>query len=145
MGKTFKGHPEGMPIQLTNIWRAIQSFKGGNMDMSDTSGTLALIAGILFIICFIAFLALGAIWLMLYMTLAAIDPMIALVLMMLGALFLVMGILDLIFAILCFKWRHDPVAHRTGLIIVGIIGLFTGAGISGILAIVAGAIAKEAA
>ena len=113
--------------------------------MSDTSGTLALVAGIFFIIGFIAFLALGALWLMLYMMLAAFDPMSALMFMMLGAPFLVMGILDLIFAILCFKWRHDPVAHRTGLIIVGIIGLFTGGVISGILAIVAGAIAKEAA
>ncbi|MFX1565273.1 MAG: hypothetical protein ACFFCH_04720 [Promethearchaeota archaeon] len=56
---------------------------------------------------------------------------------------LVFSIFTIIFFILWFRWRHDPSAHKTGLIITGIFGLFLAYGLPGLLVLIGGAIAPS--
>ena len=51
-----------------------------------------------------------------------------------------LGILALLFGIFPIVWRTDPGSHRVGLIIIGVITLFS---IGGILILIAGIIAEE--
>ncbi len=55
----------------------------------------------------------------------------------------ILGIIDLFFAISWFNWRHEPSAHKTGLIVTGIIGLIFTGFIAGLLVLIGGAIAPE--
>jgi hypothetical protein len=85
---------------------------------NQTAGTLALIGGIINL--------LGGI-------------LVALVLFV--TIFLIpVGILVLLLGILPIMWRDDPGSHRVGLIIIGILTLWT---IGGILILIAGIIAEE--
>jgi hypothetical protein len=51
-----------------------------------------------------------------------------------------LGIIALLFGIFPIVWRNDPGAHRVGLIIIGVLTLFS---IGGILILIAGIIAEE--
>jgi hypothetical protein len=55
----------------------------------------------------------------------------------------ILGIIDLIFVFLWFKWRYAPSEHRVGLIVTGIIGLLFTGFIPGLLVLIGGAIAPE--
>jgi hypothetical protein len=52
-------------------------------------------------------------------------------------------IFTIIFMALWFSWRHDPSAHKTGLIVTGILGLFLAYGLPGLLVLIGGAIAPS--
>ncbi|MFX1509336.1 MAG: hypothetical protein ACFFBR_03425 [Promethearchaeota archaeon] len=58
-------------------------------------------------------------------------------------IFVVFSIFTIIFFILWFRWRHDPSAHKTGLIVTGIFGLFLAYGVPGLLVLIGGAIAPS--
>ena len=87
---------------------------------NETAGTLALVGGILNLI--------GGI-------VIALIFFVTIILIPLGILALLLGILPIM-------WREDPGAHRVGLIIIGVITLFS---IGGILILIAGIIAEEGA
>jgi hypothetical protein len=59
------------------------------------------------------------------------------------AIFAVFIIIGFILAIIWLLWRSDPIPHRTGLIITGILGLLFAGFIPGIIVLVAGAIAPK--
>jgi hypothetical protein len=90
--------------------------------------TLSLIAGILFLLGFISnVIFVVLIYLMwsiiagpLMWILGGLVLIIAFFVLMLGSIF------GVIFGILCLRWRHSPSSHKTGLIIVGILGLIIG-------------------
>ena len=89
------------------------------MTMSnETASTLALVGGILNLI--------GGI-------IIAIVLFFTIILIPLGIVALLLGIFPIM-------WREDPGSHRVGLIIIGVITLFS---IGGILILIAGIIAEE--
>jgi hypothetical protein len=53
-------------------------------------------------------------------------------------LYMVHGILGIIYTVLWFHWRRDPSAHRTGFIATGAIGLVFGGLIPGLIVLIAG-------
>ncbi len=75
------------------------------------------------------------------------DPIIAeyfwLISLTVSSVFVIIGIFNLIFAILWFNWRNNPGQHKTGLIVTGIIALIFAGFIGGLLALIGGAIAPE--
>ena len=85
---------------------------------NETAGTLALVGGILNLI--------GGI-------IIAIIFFFTIILIPLGIVALLLGILPI-------TWRDDPGSHRVGLIIIGVLTLFS---IGGILILIAGIIAEE--
>jgi hypothetical protein len=91
--------------------------KGKTMS-NDTAGTLALVGGI--------FNLIGGI-------IIAIVFVFTIILIPVGIVALLLGILPIM-------WRDDPGAHRVGLIIIGVITLFS---IGGILILIAGIMAEE--
>ncbi|MFX1492488.1 MAG: hypothetical protein ACFFBU_09525 [Promethearchaeota archaeon] len=104
--------------------------------MSDTAKTLVLIGGILNLIGALIFIGVFAVmfgWMLL-------DPMWAIVALIVGAIFIVPAILGLLFGLLPLMWRDEPERHRVGLIIIGILTL---ASIGGILILIGGIIATE--
>jgi len=104
--------------------------------MSDTAKTLVLIGGILNLIGALAFIAIFVMtfgWML-------IDPMLMIFALIAGAIFIVPAIIGLLFGVLPLRWRHEPEQHRVGLIIIGVLTLFS---IGGILILIGGIIAKE--
>jgi hypothetical protein len=53
-------------------------------------------------------------------------------------LYMVHGILGIIFTFLWFHWRRDPSAHRTGFIVTGALGLVFGGLVPGLIVLIAG-------
>jgi hypothetical protein len=53
-------------------------------------------------------------------------------------LYMVHGILGIIFTFLWFHWRRDPRAHRTGFIVTGALGLVFGGLVPGLIVLIAG-------
>jgi hypothetical protein len=89
------------------------------MNMSnETASTLALVGGI--------FNLIGGI-------IIAIAFFFTIILLPLGIVALLLGIFPIM-------WRDDPGSHRVGLIIIGVLTLFS---IGGILILIAGIIAEE--
>ena len=106
--------------------------------MSDTAKTLVLIGGILNLIGALIMIGVFAVmfgWML-------IDPILAIVALMVGAIFIIPAILGLLFGLLPLMWRNEPGQHRVGLIIIGILTLFS---IGGILLLIGGIIATEEA
>ena len=104
--------------------------------MSDAAKTLTLIGGIINLIGGIALFGIFAVlfgWMLL-------DPMLMMIALMVGGVFLVIAIIGLLFGILPLMWRDEPGRHRVGLIILGILSLGS---IGGILLLIAGIIAEE--
>jgi len=75
------------------------------------------------------------------------DPFIAeyfwIITLSISLVFIILGIIDLIFVLLWFNWRHEPGQHKVGLIVTGIIGLLFTGFIPGLLVLIGGAIAPE--
>jgi hypothetical protein len=71
------------------------------------------------------------------------DPLFLMFFLMSIAFYLLITIFGIIFFILWFRWRHDPGAHKTGLIITGILGLLFGGFLPGLLVLIGGAIAPS--
>ncbi|MFW9934037.1 MAG: hypothetical protein ACFFDU_00725 [Candidatus Thorarchaeota archaeon] len=73
------------------------------------------------------------------------DPLIMIVFLMAVAFYILITIFGIIFFILWFRWRHDPSAHKTGLIVTGILGLIFSGVLPGLLVLIGGAIAPSEA
>jgi hypothetical protein len=54
-----------------------------------------------------------------------------------------LGVVQLIFLIIIYMWRNDPMAHRTGFTIVGILLLLVGWSLPGFLIILPGLLLEE--
>lgn len=54
-----------------------------------------------------------------------------------------LAILEIIYLAIIYSWRKNPMAHRTGLTIVGILNLFVGALIPGLFIILPGLLLEE--
>jgi hypothetical protein len=54
-----------------------------------------------------------------------------------------MGIVQLIFLIVIYMWRQDPMAHRTGFTIIGILMLLVGWSLPGFLIILPGLLLED--
>ena len=85
---------------------------------NETAGTLALVGGI--------FNLIGGV-------IIALVSFLTIILIPLGILALLLGILPIM-------WRNDPGSHRVGLILIGVITLFS---IGGIFILIAGIMAEE--
>jgi hypothetical protein len=104
--------------------------------LSDTAKTLVLIGGILNLIGALAFIMVFVLifgWML-------IDPMLAMIALIVGAIFIIPAILGLLLGLLPLMWRNEPEEHRVGLIIIGVLTLGS---IGGILILIGGIIAKE--
>jgi hypothetical protein len=106
--------------------------------LSDAAKTLVLIGGIFNLIGALAFVGIFAIlfgWMLL-------DPMLSMIALIVGGIFLIPAILGLLLGLLPLMWRNEPERHRVGLIIIGVLTLSS---IGGILILIGGIIAKEEA
>ncbi len=115
------------------------------MKMADegTAQTLVNVGAYLQLIFFIIFLIYGA-WNTYSMLPLIMDPLFGILFFMLfimsAGLFLIWGIFGIIFTILWWRWRSDIPGHKTGLIVTGILGLFLGGGLPGLLVLIGAAI-----
>ena len=106
--------------------------------MSDegTARTLVTIGAWLQLILFLAGLGLIAFFFILFP-----DPFVFLIIAGIYVLFSIFGIICFV---LWFQWKNDPGAHKTGLIVTGILGLFLAFGwLPGLLVLIGGAIAPS--
>ncbi len=123
---------------------------------TKTARTLTLVAGILFIIEFVSKIVVAVwAWYFLPTFLASLAPLIdPATLAMLTTLFdwlilfipiiaLISSIPTIIVAIYTLRWRHTPELHKTGLIVIGILGLIFLGQLPGLLALIAGLIIEE--
>ena len=123
---------------------------------TKTARTLTLVAGILFIIEFVSKIVVAVwAWYFLPSFLASLAPLIdPATLAMLTTIFdwlilfipiiaLIISIPTLIVAIYTLRWRHTPELHKTGLIVIGILGLIFMGSLPGLLALIAGLIVEE--
>jgi len=122
---------------------------------TETAKTLSLVAGIIFLIEFVVGLIAG-LWFYFFLpqllaliapsvdplTLAILTSMFTSLRLFIPVMLVAMGAVDLLFAILTLRWRHEPALHKTGLIVVGVLGLVFAGVLPGILALVAGAIVE---
>ncbi|MFX1565363.1 MAG: hypothetical protein ACFFCH_05180 [Promethearchaeota archaeon] len=60
-----------------------------------------------------------------------------------GIITIPLAIVGLVFAILWLQWRSDPLPHKTGMIVTGILALILTGVIPGILALVAGVVLPD--
>lgn len=86
---------------------------------NETAGTLALVGGIINLI----------------------GGLVIAIIFFFTIILIPLGIIALLFGIFPIMWRHDPGSHRVGLIIIGVLTLFS---IGGIFILIAGIIAEEA-
>ena len=107
-----------------------------------TASTLVLIGAILELLMFLGFIAMIA---MLYITLSWIPIIGMMVFIMSAIIFIVFDVFGIIFMIIWFRWRGEPCAHRTGLIVTGILGLFLAGFLPGLLVLIAGFICPSEA
>ncbi len=123
---------------------------------TKTARTLTLVAGILFIVEFVNKIVVAVwAWYFLPTFLASLAPLIdPATLAMLTTIFdwlilfipiiaLISSIPTLIVAIYTLRWRHTPDLHKTGLIVIGILGLIFLGSLPGLLALIAGLIVEE--
>lgn len=119
-----------------------------------TSSTLVIVAAVFQLILLFIFAGLAGLFAFVLPLLSTIPPSLLPPDMTLAELLLVSqvlfgymaiaAVLSLIFTILWLMWRGQPSQHRVGLIITGIIGLILTGFLPGLLALIGGAIAKEA-
>ena len=103
-----------------------------------TARTLTTIAAWLQLIFFLVGLGFIA-----FMFILFPDPLLFLIV---AGIYVVFSIFGIIFFILWFQWKNDPSAHKTGLIVTGILGLFLAFGwLPGLLVLIAGIIAPSEA
>ncbi|MFX1576175.1 MAG: hypothetical protein ACFFCF_03275 [Promethearchaeota archaeon] len=116
------------------------------MSEEDTVKTLVL-AGIILQIFFVINGFLGVLFfpLMLEITIAVLPTppttevlaFLTIFIHFLIGLYMVHGILGIIYIFLWFHWRRDPSAHRTGLLVTGALGLVFGGLIPGLIVLIA--------
>ena len=104
--------------------------------MSDTAKTLVLIGGLLNLIGALIFIGIFVVSFGWWFT----DPTLAILAFVIGGIFLIPAILGLLFGLRPLRWRDEPGQHRVGLIIIGVLTIFS---IGGILILIGGIIAKE--
>ena len=122
---------------------------------TETAKTLSLVAGIIFMVQFVGELIAGLSFYFFFSqfltllapivdpaTLAIITSMFTLLQLIIPIVLVVFGSVNLLFAILTLRWRHEPSLHKTGLIVVGVLALVSVGTLPGILALVAGAITE---
>jgi hypothetical protein len=115
--------------------------------MSDesTAGTLVLVGAILQLIISILLLFLGGLAFLAMLFLFEVMPLVDFLwFALIPLILLIMGGVSLIFTILWFNWRSHASAHKTGLIVTGILGLIFGLFLPGLLVLIGGAIAPSA-
>ena len=108
-----------------------------------TAQTLVTIGAWLQLIFFIIFFIYGA-WNLVGLLPLMADPLFFLLFgilfIMLAGIYLIWGIFGIIFTILWFRWKGDIPGHKTGLLVTGILGLFLGGGLPGLLVLIGAAI-----
>jgi hypothetical protein len=108
-----------------------------------TASTLVLVGAILQLIVFIASLAMIG---LAYLSFAPflmdpiLGPMFMMAFIMTVVIYLLYSIFGIIFMILWFRWRGSPSAHKTALIVTGILGIILAGFIPGLLVMIAGII-----
>lgn len=111
-----------------------------------TVRTLVLVGAILQFVLVIYYLYLIVFWIPNLLPLI-IPPEVAWIMPILMtlyyAIFAIFIIIGIILAIVWLMWRKDPLSHRTGLIVTGILGLLFAGFIPGLLVLIAGAIAPS--
>lgn len=115
--------------------------------MSDesTAGTLVLVGAILQLIISILLLVLGGLFFVgMIFFIELMDILEILLVLLLPIIFFIMGGVSLIFAVMWMNWRSHPSAHKTGLIVTGVLGLIFGLFLPGLLVLIGGAIAPSA-
>jgi hypothetical protein len=123
---------------------------------TKTARTLTLIAAILFLIEVVIKIITGIwAWFFLPTFLASLAPLIdPATLAMLTTFFdwlvllvpiitIISSIPTIIVAIYTLRWRHTPELHKTGLIVIGILGLIFLGQLPGLLALIAGLVVEE--
>jgi hypothetical protein len=113
------------------------------MGDEDTARTLVLVGAILQLIISILFLLLGALAFFAMILFIGFEPDI-IWLLALPLFLLIGGGVSLIFTLLWFSWRSHPAAHKSGLIVTGILGMIFGGFLPGLLVLIGGAIAPGA-
>jgi len=71
------------------------------------------------------------------------DPMILMIFLFASLFYILITIFGIIFMFLWFSWRKDPSAHKTGLIVTGVLGLFLAGFIPGLLVLIGGIVAPS--
>ena len=112
---------------------------------------------IIFILLTTIFFILGGVLIMLAFTFVDVgtfitDPTIlaffneyaAIIPLVIGLGVVGLGIVQLIFLMVIYTWRNDPMAHRTGFTIIGIILLLVGWSLPGFLIILPGLLLEDA-
>jgi hypothetical protein len=113
------------------------------MGDEDTARTLVLIGAILQLILSIVFLLFGGLAFFALVLFIGFEPDI-IWLLFLPLFLLIGGGISLIFTLLWFSWRSHPAAHKSGLIVTGILGMIFGGFLPGLLVLIGGAIAPGA-
>lgn len=113
------------------------------MGDEQTAGTLVLVGAILQLLISILFLLLGGLAFVAMLIFGGFEPEL-LVLLFIPLFLLIGGGVSLIFTLLWFSWRSHPAAHKTGLIVTGILALIFGGVLPGLLVLIGGAIAPSA-
>ena len=118
----------------------------------EKAKTYTLIAAVLFGIQFFVLLIVGVLiffflWpFVISLMPPSVDPSILALLSWLQwfipILLIIQSIVSLIFFSLTMQWRHDPFSHKTGLLVVGVIGIIGTGLLPGIFALIA-SMAKE--
>jgi hypothetical protein len=106
-----------------------------------TARTLVTIGAWLQLIIWLLGIALIAFLFLLF--LPVWDPLVMIAFLITGGFYFLITIFGIIFMILWFRWRHDPIAHKTGLIVTGILGLIFSGVLPGLLVLIGGAIAPS--
>ncbi len=123
---------------------------------NKTARTLTLIAGILFIIQIVSNIV-GAVWAWFFLpsflaslaplidpaTLAMLTTFFDWLVLLIPILTIISSIPTIIVAIYTLRWRHTPELHKTGLIVIGILGLIFLGQLPGLLVLIAGLIVEE--
>jgi hypothetical protein len=102
-----------------------------------TASMLVLIGAILQLV-FIIFSAYSVFTALPLLSIPIFGMMLFLTVAVIWVVFMIFGI---IFMILWFMWRKSPSAHKTGLIVTGILGLILAAVLPGLLVLIGGIIA----
>ena len=107
----------------------------------ETARTLVTIGAWLQLVLWLVGIAMIAFTFLLFLPIW--DPLILIVFLLSAGFYFLITIFGIIFMILWFRWRHDPGAHKTGLIVTGIFGLILAGFIPGLLVLIGGVIAPS--
>lgn len=125
--------------------------KGEKKMRTDTAQRILWFAVIFILLTTLAFIIGGALF---YLAITYIDPatfitdptILAFITDYEGAIALALiglGVIQLIFLFVIWTWRKDPMAHRTGFTIIGILMLLVGWSLPGFLILLPGLLLEE--